>query len=85
MSSPGPRIWLIVGDRLGDNAQVETLVDALALPFERRYVCVKDPWMVERPGLKEAQLDLTQIKIRTRNGQLWTQTATRSTLQNVGE
>jgi mitochondrial fission protein ELM1 len=44
-----PRIWLIVGDRLGDNAQVETLVAGLGLPVERKYVKVVDPWVKGKP------------------------------------
>lgn len=44
-----PRIWVVVGDRLGDNAQVENLVAALGMPCERRYVRVKDPWIKGKP------------------------------------
>jgi mitochondrial fission protein ELM1 len=44
-----PRIWFVVGDRLGDNAQVENLVSGLGLPCERRYVRVKDPWVKGKP------------------------------------
>jgi mitochondrial fission protein ELM1 len=40
---------MIVGDRLGDNAQVENLVAALGMPCERRYVRVKDPWIKGKP------------------------------------
>lgn len=43
------RIWLIVGDRLGDNAQAENLMAGLELPFERRYVRVVDPWVKGKP------------------------------------
>ena len=44
-----PRIWLIVGDRLGDNAQTENLMAGLGLPYERRYVKVVDPWVKGKP------------------------------------
>ena len=44
-----PRIWFVVGDRLGDNGQVEALVEALDLPCERRYVRVKAPWIKGKP------------------------------------
>ncbi len=55
-----PRIWLIVGDRLGDNAQAETLMTALGLPFERRYVRVKAPWIKGKPKVEPSlhHLDL---------------------------
>ena len=44
-----PLIWYIAGDRLGDNAQVETLVAGLDLPIQRKYVCVKAPWIKGKP------------------------------------
>jgi mitochondrial fission protein ELM1 len=40
---------MIVGDRLGDNAQVENLVAALGMPCGRRYVRVKAPWIKGKP------------------------------------
>ena len=43
------RIWLIVGDRLGDNAQAENLMAGLGRPYERRYVRVVDPWVKGKP------------------------------------
>ena len=43
---------MIVGDRLGDNAQVETLVDALDFPVERKYVRVVDPWVKGKPRVR---------------------------------
>ncbi len=46
---PAPRIWMVVGDRLGDNSQVENLVAGLDLPCERRYVRVKEPWVKGKP------------------------------------
>jgi len=51
-TAKSPRIWLIVGDRLGDNAQAETLMAALGLPFERRYVRVKAPWIKGKPKVR---------------------------------
>jgi mitochondrial fission protein ELM1 len=44
-----PRIWYVVGDRLGDNGQVEALIEALDLPCQRRYVRVKAPWIKGKP------------------------------------
>lgn len=49
MGGRQPRIWFVVGDRLGDNGQVEALVEALGLPCERRYVRVKAPWIKGKP------------------------------------
>ncbi len=35
---PPPRVWLVVGDKRGDNGQVEAVAAALPWPCERRYV-----------------------------------------------
>lgn len=61
MRSPLPRVWFVVGDRLGDNAQVENLVSGLGIPCERRYVRVKDPWIKGKPKVLPSlhHLDLT--------------------------
>jgi len=48
-ADPASRIWLIVGDRLGDNAQAENLMAGLGLPYARRYVRVVDPWVKGKP------------------------------------
>ncbi len=47
-----PRIWAITGDRPGDNAQVEALVDALCEPVARRYVRVVPPWNKRKPRVR---------------------------------
>jgi mitochondrial fission protein ELM1 len=36
-----PRVWLLVGDREGDNRQVETLAGSLEWPFQRKYLCAR--------------------------------------------
>jgi hypothetical protein len=39
MSPPAttePRIWLVIGEKAGDNAQAETVAEALARPYQRR-------------------------------------------------
>ncbi len=33
---PGPRIWAVIGDKLGDNAQVRTVAQALPWPVEEK-------------------------------------------------
>ena len=45
----GPRIWLLVGDKLGDNAQAQVLVDALGWPYEVRQVFPKPEWVLGKP------------------------------------
>lgn len=47
--SSTPVIWLIVGDKLGDNAQVEALAEKLALPVERKTLRFKEQWIHGKP------------------------------------
>ena len=42
-TGPAPRIWLLVGDKLGDNAQLEVIADALGLPVERKELRFLEP------------------------------------------
>jgi mitochondrial fission protein ELM1 len=51
-----PRTWLILGDKRGDNGQVETLVDALGWPVERRFVQPLPQWVYGKPRYR-ATLD----------------------------
>ncbi|MCO6412622.1 MAG: mitochondrial fission ELM1 family protein [Thiogranum sp.] len=55
-----PRIWLVIGDKLGDNAQVEIIADALQLPYETRRVLPKPQFVLGKPKFKPAldHLDL---------------------------
>ena len=42
-------IWLLIGDKPGDNAQARVLVDALGLPYETRQVFPKPEWVLGKP------------------------------------
>ncbi len=55
-----PRIWLVIGDKLGDNAQVEIIADALHLPYEIRRVLPKPQFVLGKPGFRPSlyHLDL---------------------------
>lgn len=55
-----PRIWLVIGDKLGDNAQVEIIADALQLPYETRRMLPKPQFVLGKPKFKAAldHLDL---------------------------
>ena len=44
-----PRIWLLMGDKLGDNAQVEIVAEALGLPFERKTLSLQAPYVLGKP------------------------------------
>jgi hypothetical protein len=54
------RIWLVIGDKPGDNAQVEIIAEALGLPFEVRRVLPKAQYVLGKPPFKASlyHLDL---------------------------
>ncbi len=45
------RFWLLVSDKLGDNAQVRLLARASGLPFEERHLAMKPRWVHGKPPL----------------------------------
>ncbi|HFD12498.1 MAG TPA: nucleoside-diphosphate sugar epimerase [Crenotrichaceae bacterium] len=47
-----PLIWLVLGDKRGDNAQVEIVEQALPWPCIRKHVQVKDKFTVKKPQVK---------------------------------
>ncbi len=50
---PGPpRVWLVLGEKLGDNAQVRVIADALPWPCEERTVVVREPWALGKPRVR---------------------------------
>lgn len=44
-----PRVWVVLGDKLGDNAQVLALADALGWPYEIRQVFPRPEWVFGKP------------------------------------
>jgi mitochondrial fission protein ELM1 len=44
-----PRVWLVLGDKQGDNAQVDAIERALGWSCERRYVRMQAPWVSGKP------------------------------------
>ncbi|HYQ92521.1 MAG TPA: ELM1/GtrOC1 family putative glycosyltransferase [Candidatus Competibacteraceae bacterium] len=54
-SEPGarpPLIWLVIGDKLGDNAQVEIIAEALGWPCERKQLYFLAPYVLGKPPFK---------------------------------
>ncbi len=51
---PPPRVWLLLGDKRGDNAQVEVLAEALGWPCELRTLAFEPPWDVKKPRFRVA-------------------------------
>jgi hypothetical protein len=44
-----PRTWVVLGDKQGDNAQVEAIVAALPWPCEHRHIQVLDEFVFGKP------------------------------------
>lgn len=57
-----PTTWVILGDKRGDNGQVETIVDALGWPVEHKYVHMKPEWVLGKPRYRPSlqHLDLSR-------------------------
>jgi mitochondrial fission protein ELM1 len=58
--SPPPRVWLLLSDKQGDNAQVEVIAPALGWPCERKTVLMLPQWIRGKPRVKPSlhHLDL---------------------------
>lgn len=52
-ASPGaPRIWTLVSEKPGDMAQVQAILDALALPWEPKRLIVAQRWQITNPPFR---------------------------------
>jgi len=47
-----PRIWLLLAEKAGDNAQVEALASALPWPCEVRRIEIRSRWRVAKPRVR---------------------------------
>ncbi len=47
-----PTVWLVLGDKLGDNAQVEVVAESLDWPTERKRLVFKEPYVIGKPRFK---------------------------------
>jgi mitochondrial fission protein ELM1 len=47
-----PRVWLVLGDKRGDNAQVEVIERALGWDCERKNVVMREPFVLGKPRVK---------------------------------
>ena len=54
-----PSIWFLKGEKMGDNAQVLAILDALGLPYETKRMVVQPQWRLGKPpfGVSLAHLD----------------------------
>ena len=46
------RVWLLLGDKPGDNAQVEAVVEALGWACERKFLQWRHPYATEKPRFR---------------------------------
>ncbi len=48
----GPRTWLVLGDKRGDNGQVEAVAAGLPWAWERRFVQMRPEWVYGKPPVR---------------------------------
>ena len=55
-----PRVWLVLGDKQGDNSQAEALAAALPWSCERRRIALQPQWVLGKPKVEPSlhHLDL---------------------------
>jgi mitochondrial fission protein ELM1 len=49
LTLPSPRVWVVVSDKAGDNAQVDAVVERLPWPVEHRRLTFKKPFRKGKP------------------------------------
>ena len=60
-----PRIWLVLGDKRGDNGQVEMIARALGWPCERRNLVMRAPtWSASRGSGPRSTISTWRAPIR---------------------
>lgn len=47
-----PVIWVLTSDKLGDNAQVQIIAEALELPFQNKRLRMQQPYMLGKPRFR---------------------------------
>ena len=47
-----PKVWLVLGDKRGDNSQVEVVAEALGWPCERKSLQMRAPYVVGKPWVR---------------------------------
>ncbi len=51
-AAPTPNMWLVVGDKMGDNAQAEIIADALGWPYTRKELHFKARYETGKPRFR---------------------------------
>jgi mitochondrial fission protein ELM1 len=52
VGAPSPRIWLMLGDKAGDNAQVRIVADTLGLPYVVKQLAFRAPYVTGKPRFR---------------------------------
>jgi mitochondrial fission protein ELM1 len=47
-----PRVWLLIGEKPGDNAQIVNLADAVGWPYAVKRIYVKSKWVLGKPRVR---------------------------------
>ena len=47
-----PSVWLLLSDKLGDNAQARIVADAMGLPYQERVVRMQERWVFGKPRFR---------------------------------
>lgn len=50
--SIAPRVWSLIGEKPGDNAQVRVVADALGWPVEERRIAMRERWARGKPFVR---------------------------------
>jgi mitochondrial fission protein ELM1 len=71
-SGPGrsPLVWLLLGDKGGDNAQVRAVAEALPWPCVEKHLTMKPQWVEAKPRVK-ATLDHLDLSASDRLDPPW--------------
>lgn len=58
--SPAPRLWLVIGDKLGDNAQADVIAGALGWRTERKRLSFLAPYVTGKPAFRPSLYHIDQ-------------------------
>jgi uncharacterized protein len=57
-----PRIWLILGDKAGDNTQVRIIADALGWPYDVKGLVFQAPYVLGKPRFRTSLYHVDQAR-----------------------
>jgi len=60
-----PRVWILLGDKLGDNRQVDPVVRALDWPCEHKHLEMREPYVLGKPEFEASLHHVDQARSDT--------------------